>query len=264
RTVPAPGIPLASDELYILFSGEVVQQPGCAIGAFCAFNLIPTTVAGLTINDLTGLALDPGALGAVYSDIGNDLITDNMSAGTNDFLTQALSTTLGTFELSAGLDPATDDEWVFSLFGADTVIAAPGGLAGLSNSTLSSGLSGTGANGFGAGLSVLDNMSGVTFVEEAQFSSTTAGMHDIVVSNGGVSGACDLYDDNGDATCDPIGFAGAPGTANPMFGTINGLNYYGLSNNADFSFTTQVPEPHGIALLGLGLLGLAGMRRRKS
>lgn len=44
--------------------------------------------------------------------------------------------------------------------------------------------------------------------------------------------------------------------------TVNQLNVVQISNNGQFQF--QVPEPASIALVGLGLIGLASARKRRS
>jgi hypothetical protein len=50
---------------------------------------------------------------------------------------------------------------------------------------------------------------------------------------------------------------------NPVFGAPGGTQNTGVTGH-DGTITFAVPEPTSIAILGLGLLGLAGARRRKS
>lgn len=261
RTVPTPTSNLGAQEIYVGFSTTVTNLTITGAGTV-TFDQVATTQAGLTLSDITGEALDNSAIAAVFSDIGVDLINTNTTAGKNDFLTQTTKVSDGTFEVSAGIVEA-DDGFSTILFGGAGVLAAD--LTVLYNATLGGGLGGL--NGFSGGLTVIENASGIEFEEVVPKTGPPTTLHEVVVSNGDASGACDLYAVGASCGANLAAIA----ASNFMFGSISltvggvvtDVDYYGISDNADYS-VAPLPEPSVLALLGLGLVGVGVSRARKA
>lgn len=264
RVVPGSGVSIDNQELYAAFSLQVTEFFDAGGGALSGIRFGSSTVAGLQLADITGDAARSATdLAAVYSDIGTNLIGVNTTAGQNDILTQTTEVSNGTFELALGLVQGDD---FFETVGSGVTSLATGGLAQLFNATFGLGF---GSNTIAAGLTISEQSFGTDFEDNSVFvASETNGLsaHQLTLSGGSLSGACDLYNTSGDDDCGPPDFNGVVASSNFLFGTIAAAgqqyDYYGISNNLDVN-VFPVPAPAPLALLGASLIGLAALRRRR-
>lgn len=259
RTVPT-GLSLGNEELYAAFSLTVTNLTLDNVNSSADLSFAATTQAGLQLQDVTGdAAVSNSALTAVYSDIGANLIVTNTTTGTGDILTQTSAVSNGTFEFSAGLVDALDGfvqsgEGVFNL-------ASANGLLPLNFATIGGGLGAGNAIQFGAGLSIIQNESGLGFNPSVSSTDLGGSLHQLVLANGSFSGACNILNSAGDADCS----MGMPASTNYLFGQIGGFNYYGLTDNLDATVDPfDVPEPSVLALLAIGMLGMGGTAARRN
>jgi len=216
--------PELTNKVYGVFS-QTVTSAGLTGGTLGANN---TGGGPTTLNGLTGLSLDPNAVFSVYEfNSANGLTPDliNNNSGTNTVAQDIAAVTAGNYLFSAGIAPLSDDYFVYNLLlplGATPV------------STLST------FNAFGqygAGLTVFNNASGLTFNTVA----SGFGNQQVVVS-GGIGGR-------------PYAGAGFVLPTDAKF-----------TDTATFTVNVTVPEPASIAawsLIGL-VFGGAGLLRRRA
>jgi hypothetical protein len=190
---------------------------------------------------------------AVYSSnpsASGDLITGSPGATLQDYFD---AITLGTLDLTAGFAAGSDDFITSISLGALTFDDAA------NTGILSKSPSNTVAFTTG-GLSILQNFTQFDFLENVQSDNPLAGgptLHQLAITAGSTSGAHGVtpadFDEN---------FTNVPGFSQCV--TAAGAAVpCGFTDNADFSlFPVAVPEPGTVALLGIGLLGFAGIQRR--
>lgn len=280
-----PGYGDLNNELYGIFSIEVETITPTVEGYQIVYTDTSNDGLGLSLTELMGG--DPNAVGnlaAIYEDVNQNLISDQPGDVDGDGVLTVFDyiaeITNDTLDLIAGIETTSgpnEDHWVadITLTGAVDPIA---NLVLLESATISSGLpdttidfhAGLGitwadpAGGYAEDCTLNPAVSETCFAKLALDVTDGPSLHEGLLENGTISGAADLNN------------VLSPGVGNGFFsgssflaqgnGTWNGLNFYGLSSNADFGifpYSNRVPEPTTIALMGLGLIGMGATRRRR-
>jgi hypothetical protein len=264
-TVPTPHV-------YAVFSQQVVDVSGTAV----IFG--PTTVAGLTLAAITGAAIPATGVFAVYDSIpgfGVDLITTSPgNVGTGgavtmkdyiNFITANGSVALVGLISTAPRTANGDFLIASSIFaGASTVQAGPCPALGTTLGCLQESQS---VAGFSGGFTDDPTLTGLALDRVVASNSLAADP----AAGGIVAGFYQIALTQGAAS----GFLGAVNasewTNGSEFGafaqcSVNGqATSCGFTDNVTFVVhpTQRVPEPMSLILVGVGLLGLAGVGRMR-
>jgi hypothetical protein len=251
---PVNGVGPINNRIYAIFSQQVVSITPIVPGLVVDIQFAPTTAAGLTLSDLTGVATPAGGIVAVYSDFTaiTDLVNtspgDRTGNGTTnlfdyfDEITDEMMLTL-VAGFGAGVTEA-DDYFEALAIGPGALLTTPGG-AGPGVALIPSSVT---LASFDAGLSILFNADANVVYNEAVVSSNLT-IHDLAVSNGAVRGSFG----------NPLA---------PEYGNINPdlayTNPGGFDTDADFFVNvTVIPEPGSFILMALGVATFGGARLRK-
>jgi len=236
----------ANNQVYGIISNQIIGFT--PLGLIQAVALGPTTVAGLTLADLTGDANNTGAMVAVYdaaAPFSQDLINNPTGPSMLDMID--LITGEGTLRLATGIvDPTAGNDYLTAYVGAGFGVGSPNGIFTVTPTSANFG-------NYGGGLSVMYNNTAFSFLDNVVTVDLATGLHttQLGIANGAFRGA---VGDGNEAI-----FGSVPGQT--QCSVADGLAPCGFVTDADF-FVSPVPEPGSLALLGAALLGFAGLRRK--
>jgi hypothetical protein len=261
RTSPPPQD--LNNTTYAIFTQQVYKIEGNTV--FWE----PTKTAGLTISDLTGVG-GANDLAVVFSSgaggYGLNLIDTSPGDVTGvggvtlaDYFAYIL--TNGTLDMVIGMTGTTDTFCTGIAGSVGNCFQASSGFAGASNALFAELDAGVTVANFIAGLTVTQDPAGVQITENTLAGSFYTGpvvlTAELAFSNGAAQGSV--------GSTNQAEWVNASELTSLNQCTVDGVNVpCGFINDVDFVFRAQVPEPATLALVGLGLLGVAGMRRRRT